>query len=369
MLFVIYLLHLCPEPSGLLELCTGLGRPMSRKKRTQIQQEELNDSNQSSKAGEMHKSRFLNPFLAVLALISTLVILTYDKILAPIWEDYQLRSYDLNKYQSSDLEAAPLLRSRPIVHTLDSKHLPEHGEHGKRSKRVAIVGDVHGCKDQLSDLLRKIDFSPKYDHLICVGDVINKGPDTAGTLRLLRSMGASSVRGNHEQELLNRLDEIASGVAVNEVDPITKLAASLEPEDIRFIRNFPHILSLGHIRGLPYANTVVVHAGLMPGVSLDQQDPKLVMNMRSIDLREAVPKIPRDKGVAWWKVWNRVQKRQKDDRHTLVVYGHDSKSGLKVKPFSVGLDSGCVKGEKLSALVIGSAKGRMSQEVVSIDCR
>jgi hypothetical protein len=52
--------------------------------------------------------------------------------------------------------------------------------------------------------------------------------------------------------------------------------------------------------------------------------------------------------------------------HTTVIYGHDSKRGLQIKQWTKGLDSGCVKGGRLSALVLSDGG---KQDLVQVKCR
>jgi hypothetical protein len=71
------------------------------------------------------------------------------------------------------------------------------------SRRLIVIGDVHGQLQSLKALLSKADYSAaRGDHVIFTGDMISKGPDSAGVVALAMEMGASGVRGNHEDRVL-----------------------------------------------------------------------------------------------------------------------------------------------------------------------
>lgn len=206
--------------------------------------------------------------------------------------------------------------------------------------------------------------------------MINKGPDSIGVVSLVRSIQASAVRGNHEEKVLRAYSSRSSAGSfppdnTEQEQTVDKLAERFSSDQIMWIAERPLILSLGKVPGLPYKNITVVHAGLMPGVELEKQEPFFVMNMRSIDEKKMEPREKRDEGTKWWKVWNDEQHRLPEAERMLVVYGHDSKQGLVEKEYSIGLDSGCVKGGRLSALVIGGEdkKGGTKMRIESVSCR
>lgn len=162
-------------------------------------------------------------------------------------------------------------------------------------------------------LLEKVSFNQKGgDHLVFVGDMINKGPDSKGVVDLAREHSASSVRGNHEDRILLLRQEMVktktlttpdegrySGFSSRELAE-RALARSLSEEQAQWLENCPMILNVGQIPGM--GQVVVVHAGLVPGIELEKQDPSSVMTMRTIDSDTNVPS-PKKKGSNWAKVW------------------------------------------------------------------
>lgn len=76
---------------------------------------------------------------------------------------------------------------------------------GDNWRHIYIVGDLHGCRALLDQQLLAVCFDAQQDLLISVGDLIDRGPDSLGCLRLLAQPWFRSVRGNHEEMALNAL--------------------------------------------------------------------------------------------------------------------------------------------------------------------
>ena len=68
--------------------------------------------------------------------------------------------------------------------------------------RRILVGDLQGCREELEDLLEAVRFDPAADAIHPVGDLVNRGPDSLGVLRLLKELGAGGVLGNHDMHLV-----------------------------------------------------------------------------------------------------------------------------------------------------------------------
>jgi len=77
---------------------------------------------------------------------------------------------------------------------------------GEKWRSIWVVGDLHGCYQQLMAELRDRRFNPFEDLLISVGDLIDRGPDSISCLQLLEQEWFVAVRGNHEQMALDAVD-------------------------------------------------------------------------------------------------------------------------------------------------------------------
>jgi hypothetical protein len=203
------------------------------------------------------------------------------------------------------------------------------------ARRTVVIGDVHGCLDELQDLLRVCGGDRKTDRIVLVGDLVAKGPDSRGVLQLARELGLQSVLGNHDAKVLS-FDPVLPGV-----DPERSrkdhgnVARTLGPGEWSYLRGLPLYLAL------PDLEVMVVHAGMLVGVPLSEQPRELLLNMRSIT-PEGQPSKRIDAGVPWASLW---------PGPTHVVFGHDAVRGLQKFRFASGLDTGCVYGRQLTAVI------------------
>jgi hypothetical protein len=290
----------------------------------------------------------------------------------------ELRDMDRTPAMSYGSNVRPEFKGMVQVRDMDSQHLPKEG------KRLVFVGDVHGCKEELEHLLKKLDFDKKHDHLVLTGDMIAKGPDSPGVITLVEKLGASCVRGNWEDKLLLSIAESEARHLTSLPGPdespdrksdfldetshshgdyrLRKLAKSFSKKQLEYLQQCPVILRVGTVPKL--GALAVVHAGLVPDIPLEQQDPFHVMNMRTINLKTRIPSSKND-GTPWEKFWNHEQKKKEEHERMSIVYGHNRKRGLNLQEFTFGLDSGCVSGGRLTAFVVDH-NGKT--EVVQVKC-
>jgi len=128
---------------------------------------------------------------------------------------------------------------------------------------VYAVGDIQGCYDPLRRLLDKVNFDPQHDCLWCVGDLVNRGPDSLGVLRYLKSLGPAcvAVLGNHEFHLLG----MAAGEPPYRRDTLKDVIAAPDFEELLHWLRFMPVLHHDEASGW-----CMVHAGLHPAWRLEQ---------------------------------------------------------------------------------------------------
>ncbi len=257
-----------------------------------------------------------------------------------------------------------------------------------------VIGDLQGCLESLDQLLERL---PTEGDLIFVGDLINRGPDSLGTLRRVISLGprAEVVLGNHDLHLL----ACAAGVGkVHKKDTIQPILDAPDAEALLdWLRTRPLMLERGGI--------VIVHAGIHPKWTLEaarahareaeqmlaskKWRKKLAKMYGGLDWSEKLEGplriqailnaftrmrfVHRDTGalnfefkegldsvseewIPWFKYKNRL------NADVPICFGHWSMLGLINEPNLIATDTGCLWGGSLTAVRFPD------REVTSIAC-
>ncbi len=248
------------------------------------------------------------------------------------------------------------------------------------------VGDIQGCFASLQALLEKCSFSPEFDRLWLVGDLVNRGPRSLETLRFVKGLGdrAVTVLGNHDLSLLMAAEGFGKRHRSDTIDDI--LAATDRDELLHWLRH----QRLMHVQG-DYA---MVHAGLLPAWSVAEARTlagEVEQALQAENYREFLANMWGSEPGAWdssltgwprlrvivnamtrmrfcspagemdfkakgelsqapagYLPWFEVPGRR--SAATVLVTGHWSALGLRLEPNLLALDSGCLWGGKLSAL-------------------
>ena len=168
-------------------------------------------------------------------------------------------------------------------------------------------------------------------------------------------MNARSVQGNHERKLLQAYEtECHGGKKVGLGAGHHQLIQELKPEHWAIIKAMPLYLTL------PQHQAHIVHAGVLPGTSLLEQEPWVLTHIRSIDERgQPSPHLGK---VSWAASYQ-------GPPH--IVFGHSAQTGLQMHEHATGLDSGCVYGGRLTGLLLNEgqsvpALGQRLESIVSV---
>jgi serine/threonine protein phosphatase 1 len=223
----------------------------------------------------------------------------------------------------------------------------------ERPPLIYAVGDVHGCLDPLKALEQRIvdDAAgmPGEKWIVMLGDYVDRGPQSAQVLDHLIAPAPAGfrricLRGNHEEAMLGALESadglddwvgwgieptLASyGMSAAQItalegrgrasSKLQMLQAYIPDEHVEFLRRLPVLLSV--------PGYVFVHAGLRPGVALEQQ---------------------RDRDLLW------IRGEFLDADHdfgAVVVHGHTPHAEPFVSPRRIGIDTGCFASGRLTAV-------------------
>ncbi len=223
-------------------------------------------------------------------------------------------------------------------------------------ERLYAIGDVHGRSDCLDALIARIDADDarrgkSATRLVFLGDLIDRGTDSRGVIErsmlLAGSRACNFVMGNHEEVLVDAWegDRAAArlfariggaetlvsygadpaGLDSADADAIVAIMRAHIPADhVAFVRGFTD--------GYRAGDYLFVHAGIMPGVALDDQSPADLRWIRDRFLRDT-----RDHGA-------------------MIVHGHSITAGVDERPNRIGIDTGAYATGTLTALGVEAAE-------------
>ena len=224
---------------------------------------------------------------------------------------------------------------------------------GPKGKRLYAIGDVHGRLDLVDDLLGRIeddiaDRPVDTAAVVFLGDLIDRGPDSAGVIERLQSLKHFPARmlfllGNHEEFLLRALageagvahdwlgfggDACAEsyGIAPSALQAMDEqriaeiLRAAIPETHVAFLKTFGDTFAFG--------DYLLVHAGIRPGVAIEQQQPRDLRWIRQPFLSDA------------------------HDHGCMVIHGHTISDGIDHRTNRIGIDTGAYRTGVLTAAVI-----------------
>lgn len=226
--------------------------------------------------------------------------------------------------------------------------------------RIAVIGDIHGCIDELVELYAKLRLLSLCG-IYHAGDLVDRGPDSGAVIDFCRENGIQGVLGNHEESILGwwrRYKE--EGIVPNNKDKARTLS-QLNDERVAYMQSLPKLHVFDQFK------TVLVHGGLWPGRGLHQQ-PHNIIRAQMIHQDEdklgrtrwwgkdapngASKKTEAESYLEGWRRWYEIY-----DWDYNVVFGHsvfkdpfvhESVAGAKC----VGVDQGGCFGGFLTAVIL-----------------
>ncbi len=231
------------------------------------------------------------------------------------------------------------------------------GPRAPAGKRLYAIGDIHGCQAQLEALLGQIRADAALDRarenvLITLGDYVDRGAHSREVLEILSGPSLPGftcvhLKGNHDSMMRDFLEDPAAGplwlmnggdatcrsYMLDPAGPPSELSAALGQALSGRHRAFLDSLALTHCEG----DYLFVHAGLRPGVPLDEQDPEDLIWIRD-------PFLFSTRNHGW-----------------VVVHGHSPTDAPDRQPNRIGIDTGACYGGDLTCLVLEDEVQRFLQ--------
>jgi serine/threonine protein phosphatase 1 len=202
--------------------------------------------------------------------------------------------------------------------------------------RIFAIGDIHGCLDHLQTLIISLPVDRQNDTLLFIGDYIDRGSSSREVVDYVIGLRSEfrkviCLLGNHEQMFLDYLDGTDEEMYLYNGGASTLfsygLSRSSSPEEAKAKIPADHLQFYQAL--LPYYETedyIFVHAGLAPGLTLDEQSVR--------DL-----------------LWVRQDFTASDyDFGKRVIFGHTPQKKPLIMPNKIGIDTGAVFGGRLTCV-------------------
>ncbi|WP_179134489.1 metallophosphoesterase family protein [Oceanobacillus timonensis] len=226
------------------------------------------------------------------------------------------------------------------------------------NKRILAISDVHGCYQELVQLLQLNDYNPKEDQLILLGDYIDRGPEPKRTVAYMKELveeGAIALRGNHDQMFLDFIrsedadkeqlylmnggmttlesyvgkEHFPKGITRADLFSVKQLIKENDRDHVEFLSNLPYYYET--------EEHLFIHAGIDPTLEDWKDTPD------------------------YDKIWIRYPFLAFDHPHDFtVVHGHTPTQGIRGEKDNsvffgnkkIGIDGACAYGGRLNCLTI-----------------
>ena len=219
--------------------------------------------------------------------------------------------------------------------------------------------------------------------IVLVGDLVNKGPHSAQVIQFVRAQRHwFTVRGNHDDGALRAalslglwcddteaqqqqlVDLSKSKYSWVDRDEESSSNISLTDEDVQWLAELPYTIRISETTAAGSStstssngDTIIVHAGLLPGIQLQHQTIPNMVVLRDVlfdekaktyigfenAIRPDETNESQPQPLPWGKVWSGPEH---------VIFGHDAKRGLQTHRHATGLDTGACYGKQLTGIIL-----------------
>mgnify|MGYP002640762724 CR=1 FL=1 len=203
-------------------------------------------------------------------------------------------------------------------------------------KRTIVIGDIHGCYDELQKLLKKVDFSAN-DLCISVGDIVDRGADSWKVVDFFKNTpNAHCVLGNHERRVAGVIRG-TSEAAWSQLHTLSKLPKDKHKAYAKYFESLPAVIETPH--------AIITHARLDPNKDLQHQDPYHACGVGG----ESIQFLTDENAVPlWFNNWKSKYSLAKP-----ICMGHKRYKRVELEYNGLyALDTDAVKGKLLSAIVL-----------------
>ena len=229
--------------------------------------------------------------------------------------------------------------------------------------RIIIIGDVHGCILELEALVASLNIQP-HDHVISIGDLIDKGPEPAAVIRFMvhlkQRCKVDLILGNHEEKFLRYVKHVQKGngfeLKMQGTDEFKPLIKELNDAEFAFLN------SAYYSYHIPQFNLLLVHGGLLKQMAFKLpcsynynnpnhtalKDISLITKTRYLNTAGKFVALGSETSAdAYWA-------ENYNGQFGHVIFGHQPfiQEQAKHFTFATGIDTGCVFGGWLTACII-----------------
>lgn len=229
-------------------------------------------------------------------------------------------------------------------------------------KSIVVVGDVHGCIEELDELLKTLEYNKENMRLVFLGDLMDRGPDAGACIRRVRELDVECVMGNHEEKHLRWRKHESNAKLTGKLNPMKPMSEqeqldnkNLSEEDIEWMKQLPTKIYLKN-------NWWAVHAGCEPRFALEKQSDSQLMRVRYVNEAGAARPLNKDKSQPentfyWTEQWKGPENiiyghcvhNLKTPRHDYNPYNNHPKNRNGIH--CLGIDTGCCFGGHLTAAI------------------